>query len=61
MEVVMIHREQQTVRERAYFIWEQEGRPDGNAVSDWLRAEAEVKTEAALGPVVPPPEKTRIK
>jgi hypothetical protein len=53
----MIHREQQAIRERAFAIWEQEGRPSGNAVAHWLRAEAEVKTEAALGPAEPLSEK----
>jgi hypothetical protein len=27
-----------TIRETAYFIWEQEGRPDGRAHDHWLRA-----------------------
>ena len=33
------------VRERAYEIWQQEGRPQGKAVEHWLRAEAEVAAE----------------
>jgi hypothetical protein len=28
----------QTVRDRAYFIWEHEGRPDGRAHDHWYRA-----------------------
>jgi Protein of unknown function (DUF2934) len=47
--------------EAAFFIWEQERRQNGNAVAHWLRAEAEIKTEAALGPAEPLSEKTRIK
>lgn len=30
------------VRERAYHIWEQEGRPHGRDVEHWRRAEAEL-------------------
>ncbi len=33
---------EQAIRTRAYEIWEQRGRTNGNAVEDWLRAEAEV-------------------
>ena len=36
----MIH--EQTVRERAYFIWEDEGRVFGRAEAHWLQAEAEL-------------------
>jgi hypothetical protein len=35
-------REEQ-IRRRAYFLYEQRGRVDGNDVDDWLRAEAELK------------------
>jgi len=30
-----------TVRERAYYIWEGEGRPEGRAREHWLRAVAD--------------------
>jgi hypothetical protein len=30
--------QEQTIRERAYAIWEEEGRPDGKALDHWLRA-----------------------
>jgi hypothetical protein len=30
------------VRQRAYSLWEQEGRPEGQAEDHWRRAEAEV-------------------
>ncbi len=30
------------IQERAYEIWEQEGRPDGQETDHWLRAEAEI-------------------
>jgi Protein of unknown function (DUF2934) len=32
-----LHKEQ-SVRDRAYFIWEREGRPDGRAYDHWDRA-----------------------
>jgi Protein of unknown function (DUF2934) len=32
---------EQAVRERAYFIWEQEGRPEGRAQYHWLSAVVE--------------------
>ena len=34
--------EEQQIRERAYSIWEQEGRPHGREMDHRLRAEAEV-------------------
>jgi hypothetical protein len=30
------------IRQRAYQLWEQEGRPEGRAESHWQQAEAEV-------------------
>lgn len=30
------------IRARAYALWEEEGRPDGRAVENWLRAEDEL-------------------
>jgi hypothetical protein len=33
-------------RERAYAIWESEGRPHGRALDHWLQAEAELAAEA---------------
>jgi hypothetical protein len=40
---------EQSVRDRAYFIWEQEGRPDGRAYDHWDRAIRE-----ASGPELQP-------
>ena len=37
--------EEQQIRERAYSIWEQEGRPHGHDVDHRLRAEAEIAAE----------------
>jgi hypothetical protein len=36
---------EQRVRERAYAIWEAEGRPDGKEHEHWLRAEADIAVE----------------
>jgi hypothetical protein len=30
------------ISERAYAIWEQQGRPEGEALNHWLQAEAEL-------------------
>ena len=30
------------IEQRAYFLWEQEGRPHGRHFEHWLRAEAEL-------------------
>ena len=42
-------REQAIIRERAFAIWEEEGRPEGKSVAHWLRAEAEIKTNEISG------------
>lgn len=36
---------EQRVRERAYQIWEQAGRPEGLSHEHWLQAEAEISAE----------------
>ena len=35
------------IRERAYAIWEQEGRPEGRAWDHWVRAASEVVRPAS--------------
>jgi|SRR5579862_6063325 len=45
----MSREKEQAIRERAYSTWEQAGRPDGYSTDHWLRAEAELITEEALG------------
>jgi hypothetical protein len=37
------------VRERAYAIWEREGRPEGGAEQHWAQAEAELRAEEGQG------------
>ena len=41
--------EEQQIRERAYSIWEQEGRPHGRDLDHRLRAEAEIAAEKSRG------------
>ena len=43
---------EQAIRERAYAIWDEEGRPDCKDLDHWLRAEAEIisATERQAGP-----------
>ena len=41
------HPHAQRIRERAYMIWERDGRPDGHALAHWVRAKQEVETEVA--------------
>jgi DUF2934 family protein len=38
---------EQRIRERAYQIWESEGRPHGRQEEHWRRAEAEIDQELA--------------
>ena len=45
----MTAEEEQKVRERAYSIWEHEGRPHGRDVDHRLRAEAEIAAERSRG------------
>jgi len=35
------------IRTLSYFLWEQEGRPEGRSLDYWLRAEAELQAEEA--------------
>jgi DUF2934 family protein len=44
------------IRERAYGIWEREGRPHGRELEHWLQAESEL---TALGETPPRPEAAR--
>ena len=37
---------EQIIRERAYAIWEEEGRPEDRHLDHWLRAEAEIDRSA---------------
>ncbi len=39
---------QRAVREAAYFLWEREGRPEGRALDNWLRAGGASEEEKVL-------------
>ena len=41
----MIPQQEELVRERAYLMWEDEGRPDGCAERHWMAAEQAVANE----------------
>jgi hypothetical protein len=36
---------EQAIRERAYALWEQDGRPEGQNLAHWSQAETEIGTE----------------
>ncbi len=38
-------RHKRRIQERAYQIWEEAGRPEGQEVEHWLRAEAEITAD----------------
>jgi Protein of unknown function (DUF2934) len=40
----MAEQKEQAIRERAYALWEEEGRPDGKDLEHWRRAEDEVNS-----------------
>jgi hypothetical protein len=44
------------VRERAYQLWEQSGRPDGHSEAFWLQAVADIAAGLASGPIPAPSE-----
>jgi hypothetical protein len=46
-----------TIRERAYLLWEQEGRPEGRETEFWMRAEAAVTESAQLQTLTQTPPK----
>jgi hypothetical protein len=37
------------IEERAYALWEADGRPDGRALDYWLQAEQEIVTQSIAG------------
>jgi hypothetical protein len=50
---------EQSIRERAYQLWEQDGRPDGRSVDYWLRAARDLEDEATAPKQAPAAEKPR--
>jgi Protein of unknown function (DUF2934) len=45
----MPEQKEQAIRERAYAIWEEEGRPDGKDLEHWCRAEDEINSASEGG------------
>jgi hypothetical protein len=41
----MPEQKEQAIRERAYALWEQDGRPEGRSLAHWSQAEAKIGTE----------------
>ena len=46
----------QAIRERAYALWESEGRPDGKAEAHWHQAAADVGASEVDPESLPPPD-----
>ena len=44
-----MNRDLQRIRERAYEIWEQEGRPEGREQEHWREAERQLEVEFRVG------------
>ena len=42
----MLQDREQAVRERAYALWERDGRPEGRSLAHWCQAEAEIGAKA---------------
>jgi DUF2934 family protein len=45
--LTMSEPQEQTIRERAYALWEQDGRPDGRSLAHWFKAEADIAISLA--------------
>lgn len=41
--------DERAIREAAYFIWENEGRPDGCALDHWMRAARQIEASRRTG------------
>jgi hypothetical protein len=50
---------EQSIRNRAYAIWEEDGRPDGKHLEHWQKAQSEVAHRAFPNPKSPPASKGR--
>ena len=44
----MSEQREQALRERAYVLWEQDGRPEGRSLAHWSQAEAEIAEKKLL-------------
>jgi hypothetical protein len=50
VEVIMSEDAENTIRLRAYAIWEREGRPEGRHIEHWLLARREIEQETGQAP-----------
>ncbi|MGF6227632.1 hypothetical protein QFZ27_001587 [Inquilinus ginsengisoli] len=50
----MIEDRSERIRQRAYIIWQREGRPEGREQEQWRQAEAEIEAEDVAGGETPP-------
>jgi hypothetical protein len=53
-----IRPDEATIRERAYLLWEQEGKPEGRETEFWMRAEAAVTDSSQLQTLTEMPPRT---
>ena len=58
---VQMIEQMETIRQRAYEIWQAEGQPDGRALEHWCRAEAEAVQSRPVAKPKPPARKARSK
>lgn len=47
------------IRQRAYSIWEEQGRPDGREWDHWAQASQEILSRASVVPEAAPTAKSR--
>lgn len=55
-----IREKEQYLRDRAYFIWEREGRPEGRAFDHWVRAVREAFRAGPAQDEDPIPEEEKL-
>jgi hypothetical protein len=44
----MTQSQEQLIRERAYFLWEEDGQPFGKDLAFWLQAEEEISNQTKV-------------
>jgi len=57
----MLEDRELAVRERAYAIWEHDGRPEGRNLDHWLQAEVEIGIRSLQSPKRPAPVRVATK
>jgi len=53
------HHDEAAIRERAYLLWEQDGRPDGRDMEFWTRAEVSLAAPEQMNELSAPAPKRR--